>query len=72
VARTQAPLTSRSSSAKSDLLRPEARVARVTTGRQRCGDPIPPARMDGEKMKQVVMNLLRNAVEAMPEGGACD
>jgi signal transduction histidine kinase len=33
------------------------------------GDPIPPARMDGEKMKQVVMNLLRNAVEAMPDGG---
>src|SRR5437867_9317156 len=24
----------------------------------------------GEKMKQVVMNLVRNAVEAMPEGGA--
>src|SRR5262249_49356416 len=37
--------------------------------RQRCGEPIPPARMDGEKVKQVVMNLVRNAVEAMPEGG---
>jgi signal transduction histidine kinase len=51
------------------LLRPEARESGVTIRRQRCGDPIPPARMDGEKMKQVVMNLLRNAVEAMPEGG---
>jgi len=51
------------------LLRPEARAAGVTIRRQRAGDPIPPARMDGEKMKQVVMNLLRNAVEAMPDGG---
>jgi len=51
------------------LLRPEARAAGVTIRRQREGDPIPPARMDGEKMKQVVMNLLRNAVEAMPDGG---
>ena len=51
------------------LLRPEARESGVTIRRQRCGDPIPAARMDGEKMKQVVMNLLRNAVEAMPEGG---
>ncbi len=51
------------------LLRPEARSAGVTIRRQRCGDPIPPARMDGEKMKQVAMNLVRNAVEAMAEGG---
>jgi signal transduction histidine kinase len=51
------------------LLRPEARAEGVTIRRQRAGDPIPPARMDGEKMKQVVMNLLRNAVEAMPDGG---
>jgi signal transduction histidine kinase len=51
------------------LLRPEARSAGVTIRRQRCGDPIPPARMDGEKMKQVAMNLVRNAVEAMADGG---
>jgi signal transduction histidine kinase len=51
------------------LLRPEARSTGVTIRRQRCGDPIPPARMDGEKMKQVAMNLVRNAVEAMAEGG---
>ena len=51
------------------LLRPEARAAGVTIRRQRAGEPIPPARMDGEKMKQVVMNLLRNAVEAMADGG---
>src|SRR6185503_7452772 len=29
----------------------------------------PPLQMDTEKMKQVVINLLRNACEAMPEGG---
>ena len=51
------------------FLRPEARAAGVTIRRQSCGDPIPPARMDGEKMKQVVMNLVRNAVEAMADGG---
>jgi signal transduction histidine kinase len=51
------------------FLRPEARSAGVTIRRQRCGDPIPPARMDGEKMKQVAMNLVRNAVEAMADGG---
>ena len=51
------------------LLRPEADGARVTIRREHVGERIPPARMDGEKMKQVVMNLLRNAVEAMPEGG---
>jgi two-component system, NtrC family, sensor histidine kinase HydH len=51
------------------LLRPEARSAGVTIRRQRCGDPIPLARMDGEKMKQVAMNLVRNAVEAMADGG---
>jgi signal transduction histidine kinase len=31
--------------------------------------PVPRMRMDAEKMKQVVINLVRNAVEAMPAGG---
>jgi signal transduction histidine kinase len=31
--------------------------------------PLPRMRMDAEKMKQVVINLVRNAVEAMPAGG---
>src|SRR5438552_2601140 len=35
------------------LLQPEARAAGATIRRQRCGEPIPRARMDGEKMKQV-------------------
>ncbi len=51
------------------LLRPEALAAGVAIQRRRGAEPIPPARMDGEKMKQVVMNLVRNAVEATPEGG---
>jgi signal transduction histidine kinase len=53
------------------LLRPEARQAGVTLRRQRLGsNPIPSLSMDAEKMKQVVINLVRNAIEAMPEGGA--
>ena len=31
--------------------------------------PLPRMRVDAEKMKQVVINLVRNAVEAMPGGG---
>jgi signal transduction histidine kinase len=51
------------------LLRPEARSSQVTLRRQRSGDPIPPLRIDTERMKQVVINLVRNAIEAMPAGG---
>jgi signal transduction histidine kinase len=51
------------------LLRPEARAAGVTLRRQRVGGPIPDLRVDPEKMKQVVINLVQNAIEAMPEGG---
>jgi signal transduction histidine kinase len=51
------------------LLRPEARAAGVTLRRQRAGEPLPPLRLDAERIKQVVINLVRNAIEAMPEGG---
>jgi signal transduction histidine kinase len=51
------------------LLRPEARAAGVTLRRQRIGEEIPDLRVDPEKMKQVVINLVQNAIEAMPEGG---
>ena len=51
------------------LLRPEARAASVTLKRQRIGEPIPDLRVDPEKMKQVVINLVQNAIEAMPGGG---
>ena len=51
------------------LLRPEARAAGVTVRRQQVGEPIPDLRVDPEKMKQVVINLVQNAIEAMPGGG---
>jgi signal transduction histidine kinase len=51
------------------LLEPEARTAGVVLERRRAGAPVEHLRMDAEKMKQVVINLLRNAVEALPEGG---
>jgi signal transduction histidine kinase len=34
--------------------------------------PLPRMRMDAEKMKQVVINLVRNAIEAMPAGGSVE
>ena len=51
------------------LLRPEARASNVTLHRQRLGDPLPPVSVDSERIKQVVINLVRNAIEAMPDGG---
>jgi signal transduction histidine kinase len=52
------------------LLRPEARNAGVTLRRERVGEALPSVAADSEKLKQVVINLVRNAIEAMPEGGA--
>jgi signal transduction histidine kinase len=51
------------------LLRPEARASGVTLRRQRIGEAMPDLRVDPEKMKQVVINLVQNAIEAMPGGG---
>jgi signal transduction histidine kinase len=51
------------------LLEPEARDLGVTMLRGAIGDPVPQLQMDAEKMKQVVINLVRNAFEAMPDGG---
>jgi signal transduction histidine kinase len=51
------------------LLQPEAEATAVELRRRSVGDPLPDFRMDAEKVKQVVINLVRNAVEAMPAGG---
>jgi signal transduction histidine kinase len=51
------------------LLEPEARALGVSLRRSRIGKKAPLLEMDAEKMKQVVINLLRNAFEAMPNGG---
>jgi signal transduction histidine kinase len=51
------------------LLRPEARRAGVSLRREQMGAPVSTFRMDAEKIKQVVINLVRNAIEAMPQGG---
>ena len=51
------------------LLRPEGRVSNVTLRRERPEGPLPKLPMDAEKMTQVFINLLRNAIEALPDGG---
>ncbi len=51
------------------LLRPEARAAGVTLRRERVGGKIPALRVDPEKIKQVVINLVQNAIEALSGKG---
>jgi signal transduction histidine kinase len=52
-----------------DLLEPEARAAGVLVERQASAKPFPELPLDGEKIKQVLINLLQNAIEAQPQGG---
>ena len=33
------------------------------------GEPLPPVPLDASRLKQVVLNLIRNAIEAIPGGG---
>jgi signal transduction histidine kinase len=51
------------------LLRPEARAAGVRLRRQHLGGEIPDLRVDPEKIKQVVINLVQNAIEALSRDG---
>jgi len=51
------------------LLEPEAGAGRVALRRETPGPPAPEIRVDSERVKQVVINLVRNAIEAMPGGG---
>lgn len=50
------------------LIEPEARQTGVRI-EQRIPADLPPLLADRDRLKQVVLNLARNALEAMPEGG---
>jgi signal transduction histidine kinase len=49
------------------LLRPQIEKHRIHV--QKEFQPLPPILMDREQMKQAILNLLLNAVQAMPTGG---
>lgn len=51
--------------------RPEIELSRCTVAMQ-VGDALPPALFDEAQLRQAMLNLLRNAREAMPEGGRID
>lgn len=51
-----------------DLMTPTARIRGIAISEEIDGG-LPRLRLDREKMKQVLINLVRNAIEAMPEGG---
>jgi signal transduction histidine kinase/putative methionine-R-sulfoxide reductase with GAF domain len=51
------------------LLRPEARAAGVQLSRRHVGQNVPDLRVDPEKIKQVVINLVQNAIEALSGEG---
>lgn len=51
------------------LIGPEARVRKVVVHKDWAAD-LPRVWVDGAQMKQVLLNLLLNAVQAMPDGGS--
>lgn len=50
------------------LMEPEARAAGVTLGLEVAGE-LPAVLVDPERLRQVLQNLVRNAIEAMAQGG---
>lgn len=51
-----------------DMIKESAKEANVRVVCE-CLEPIPDAHLDVDKMKQTLLNLCKNAVEAMPNGG---
>jgi signal transduction histidine kinase len=51
------------------FMRAEAGGRKVVLETRCVGEPLPPLRVDAGRVRQVVLNLLRNAIEAMPDGG---
>ncbi len=49
------------------LLRPQIERGKIDVTKE--FDPLPPITVDREQIKQVILNLLLNAVQAMPKGG---
>jgi signal transduction histidine kinase len=52
-----------------DLLEGELRSRKVVLERETGGPTTAPVRLDNESLKQVFLNLMLNALDAMPEGG---
>jgi signal transduction histidine kinase len=52
-----------------DLMAPEAHAVGVVLQHVASDGPLPEIDLDVEKMKQVLINLVRNAIEALGEGG---
>lgn len=53
------------------ILETQAIMANVTL-RKRYANDLPSIYVDANKLKQVLMNLIKNAIEAMPSGGTID